>query len=403
MIGSYGRKYRVKPRFFIFILLFLALGVWALVSLVRALQPARIEWGQLSSDQVLDALALRDEALVQSPEYAKLSCIAAEGQAVKLDEPVAMLYKSGYSEKDISKLLQLESTIKDYQENNILKDIVNKDLDSINTKIKDKMDEISASTANMDTQSLLVSEQELRSYMAERKDFMQGFVQADETLNMYYQQEKALQDKIDQTRVAVKAKTEGLVSFYLDGHESQLTIAALANMTPAVVRELQKKVMSEGGSSRSDDIVEANQTLCRIVNPNYWYALIVMNKSENHMAEGSDYPMTFDGLKNTVTAHVEKIVTEGRNSLIILKIAEGVPEVLSLRLLRGWMGQDVEGFRVPLRMISQDGEKNFIAVKQDGSTKRIEVKLLGKDERYAIIAEAGGSDSLVLGLELTTP
>ncbi len=403
--ANFGKQYKIKPRFFIILALLLALLVWGVVSLAAAMRPPRIQWGRLANDQAISAVVLRDETLVQAKANAKLSCIAAEGEAVQRDQPIAMLYTSGYSEKDLEKLIELRAYIKDYQENNIIKNIQDKDLEAINGKINTKMDEISTLTAQGKTQSLLIYEKELKDLMEQRRLYMLEFVKADEHLNKQYTMESNLQAKIDETRQQVTAPAEGLVSFYLDGFESYLTVAALETMTPEQVRDISGDILSKRTAKAGGEVVEAQQPVCRIVNPSRWYALAVLGSRENPLSEGNTQEVTFDGLKEPVQAKAVKVVNQGRNALVVLEMTAGVQEMLSLRLINGRIGRDISGFLVPVNMLKEDGGKIFLSYRQpQGGVKTVEISVLAKNAKSAVIAEAGAdTGALAVGMELVKP
>lgn len=402
--GSYAKKYRVKPRFYLFLVVLLGLTIWGIAALLSLLKPASIEWGRLSSSQPISAIVLRDETVVLAEEYAKIACIATEGGSVKAGDPLVMQYLTGFSENDIIKLANKRNDIKDYQENNILKDVNDQDLKVLNDKIDAKLKEISDKSINSQTQDLAITEQELRSLMDERKAYMLTKVNPDDALNLLYQQEASLEEKINRTRKVLPSPAEGLVSFYLDGYEGKLTVASIEKMTPGTMKALMNDLINEGQSYASEETVLKDQAICRIVNPAKWYAVIVMNARENPMIEGTEREVTFDGLQGAVMAKVVKVITEGRNSVSVLEVPEGVPEMLSLRLVNGHLGQDIEGFRVPISMVLEDNGHAYIAIKgANGGAQRVEVTLLGRDEKYAIISETSGQGVLAMGLVLVKP
>ena len=401
--GGYGRKYKVKPRFYVFAAVIAGLLIWGLVALFGLFKPARIEWGRLSSNQPINAIVLRDEAIVKADELSKLTCIATEGQAVTKESAVAMLYLTGYSEKDIVNLDRIQKEIKDYQENNRLKDVRDNDLELLNSQIDAKMKEISDQVIRRETQNLAVTEHELRTLMSERKAYMFTSIMTDETLTRMYQQETALQEKINKTRKAVPAPADGLVSFYLDDYESLLTVASIEKMTPGTMKALMEDILENSKPYKSEETVRKDQPICRIANPAKWYAVIVMNAKENPLVAGTEHEVTFDGLQKTVNAKVLKVMTEGRDSIAVLEIPEGVKELLSLRLVNGFLGQDITGLRVPVNMIREENGRAWIAIQGSGANvTSVEVHVLGRDTKYAII-EAVGEVDIYQGLELAKP
>lgn len=402
--GGYGKRYSIKPRFYLILVLLLGLAIWAIVALSNAFATPKIEWGRLSSDQAISAVVLRDEQIVPAPEYGRLSCVAAEGEAVAKDAPVATLFLSGYSDKDNSSLLKLQNDIKDHQKNHIIKDTVYKDLDTINGKIDAKMNEISAAVIANKTEGLAAAEQELKSYMDERKQYMYTITsdKKDETLERMTELEKTLQEKVNQTRKDITAPADGLVSFYLDGYETELTVNGINDMTPNKMKALKDKLLGSGQAFESADIIAAGKPICRIVNPAKWYAIVVMNTRENRFVQGAGCEVTFDGVQETVTAKVLKVLTDGGTSLAVLEVPKGVKEMISMRLVTGHLGQDIEGFRVPRNMITEENGKAYIRL-QGAGADRTEVNILGKDDRYVIIEQANGGGDLSIGRPLVKP
>ncbi len=399
--GGYGRKYRVKPRFYLFLALLLGLTVWGLSVLLNLFKPASIEWGRLSNSQPITAIVLRDESVVLAGEFAKISCIATEGAAVAAGDPLVMQYLTGFSENDLTKLYNLRNDIKDYQENNILKDVNDTDLKALNASIDDKMKQVSDQSISRQTQQLAVTEQELRGLMAERQTYLFNKAKADDTLDRYYQQQASLEEKINRTRKALASPAAGLVSFYLDGYEQTLTVESIEKMTPGTMKALMDSLIQKSQSYKSEETVLKDQPICRIVNPEKWYAVVVMNARENPMIEGNEIEVTFDGMQKTVLAKAVKVIAEGRNSVAVLEVPDGVAQVLSLRIVNGHLGQDIEGLKVPLKMVAEENGHSYIGIKGVG---RVEVNLLGRDETHAIVSEIAGSEgSLAIGLELIRP
>lgn len=404
MQGAYGRRYRVKPRFYLIIAAVLGLAVVLLLYASGAFRQPMLEWGGLTSNQTFTAIVLREEQLIMATEYSELSCVAAEGQQVTKDTDVAMLYLTGYSMTDIKNLETLRATIKDYQENNILKSTVNAGLVELNGKIDDKMNEISAMAIGRQTQNMAVAEADLRQLMQQRKDHMRNITNEDETLTRYYSNEESLANKINQTRKTVKSPADGLVSYYLDGYETVLTVNSISDMTPAKMKKLRDEILKKSKAFNSSLVVEANQPICRIVNPSKWYAVIVMGSRENPFVEGMEYPLTFGGMQGTVSGRAVKVTAAGGNELVVLEISEGAASMMSIRIVNGHVGSDLSGFRVPVGMLKEEGGKLYITVKPaGGQVRRIEVELLGKDDKYAIIGDVTGASELTNGLPLVKP
>lgn len=126
MSASFRKKKRVtiKPRFYLFVAIFIAIIAWIIIAIVRHFAPPTIEWGRLSTDQEISAIIIRDERVIYASEYGKFENVAAEGEYIEQEAEVAMLYQTEFEEEDYDSLVDVRQEIKNYQEESILKNVV---------------------------------------------------------------------------------------------------------------------------------------------------------------------------------------------------------------------------------------------------------------------------------------
>ena len=132
---------------------------------------------------------MRDEQVISAENYGKVSFIATEGEYVTADAQVAQIYKKGYNDKVLSDLLEVQTKIGQYQENNILGDVLDQDLLAINTSIEQKAEEIAAAVNGKTDANLIGLEKDLNRLMADKQEYLKNKVNADTQLQDYYAQE----------------------------------------------------------------------------------------------------------------------------------------------------------------------------------------------------------------------
>jgi len=404
------KKYRVRGRFYAFVLVFLILVGWGVFGISRLLQPPRIGWGSLETNQKLVGLVLRDEIMVQSGEFARIDCIATEGQRVKQGDEVAILYKSGYTAKDMDNLIVLQESIKDYQEKNIIKDTKDSELEELTEKIDTLKDKISQKVIAGDVRNLMQDEGELKQLMSVRKTRMAAVVEpeVDSILENMYQQADDLQAKIDTSKEIIYASGAGQISFFLDRFESKLSNDTLPLLQPNDIVQLQKQIVAKetkGQVSASGVQVDAGETICRLVNSENWYILLVLRRNENTLVKGNPCAITLEGVEaQTIETQVEDIRSEGRNDLIILRANVPIGELLQLRKVQCSIGRSVEGFLVPNKYIKQENGKAFVLIKQNKETILAEIEVLASDEKESVVRVPQDSEQkLAVGGALVKP
>ncbi|MBR2223764.1 MAG: hypothetical protein IJ973_05510, partial [Christensenellaceae bacterium] len=102
----------------------------ALVVLMIVLIPTRHEaaLGKMAFSVSTEGIIVRSEKLYQMDVNGKAELTVEEGQSVTKGEEIAVVYSSDYSESTLTDLKNCRAKILDYLRNNMLKNILNKDL-----------------------------------------------------------------------------------------------------------------------------------------------------------------------------------------------------------------------------------------------------------------------------------
>ena len=396
------RRVRIKPRFYIILGVVLFLVIWGISSLFKGIRGVTVQWGGLETDRNVTAIVIRDEKVVRSESYARVNCMVAEGEVVEAGVPVAELYTSGYSEKDLQNLITLQKTIKEYQQNNILKNIVDATLEEYNQKISDKLEEISQASSSTKVQNLLVLEHELSELMSQRQAYMKQIVMPDDQLNSLYQQEAELQAKIDANKQVIGLTEKAAVSFFLDGYEDTLNADTLDSLSVKSIEQVCKEIAAYGDfPGQSNGPVNANEPLLRAVNDEHWYLAFTLPAKENALVEGASCEMTLEGYNDDlITAKVHKVKTEGRTALVVLEVERPLGAMLRLRKISAHIGRNAEGFKVPLGAI-RGGDT--VRVVTDQGQADVKIEIVASNSSHAIIRQADGGNTLALNQKLVMP
>jgi len=399
-----SRRVKIKGRFYLFAALFAVLVIWGIASLVRLFNPPVIEWGRLETDQGTQALVVRNEEVLSYREYIRLDPIAAEGSFVDINQPVATLYTLGYSPKDVSNLMTLQQTIKDYQTNNILKSVVDKDLDAIEEEISKLLEEISRAMDRGDKDALLGLEQQLSGTMERRRVYMNTTIQADSHLQNLYQQEKSLQERIDANKATVLSPIQGTLSYLIDGYEKVLRPDMMMECGVSDVRNVLKELDTRGVQTEAVKDDQGNAPVFRVVQNSPWYLMMILPKANITLSAGSECEVTIDGYPYVVNAYVVDVRSEKGQALVILEIKDPVSAVLSLRRVSVHIGRSVEGFRVARDLIGVDEKGAYILVRAaNGEKRRVDVVAMGEDVSCAIVAAKEDGAGLTVGMRLFAP
>lgn len=402
------RNIVIKPRFYFFLVLFIVLMIWIVTALVNYFQPPKIEWGRLSTDQEISAIIVRDEQVVNSTEYGKFESVAGESELVEQGNEVAKIYKNEFSESDLKNLIAKQQDIKNYQEDYILKNVIHDDLIRIDDEIDRLIKEISDLVHDDKNRMLPSKEYELKKMMEKRKKYLSETLQIDSTLKQMFLTENTLRDKIQRSVVNLQAPSDGIISFFLDGMEAELTKERVEYIDTDKYTLIEDQLLNSSIASNinSNAMVATNDPVYRIVNPNHWYAMIKMPRNKNTLVKGGICDVTFESYKETISnVYVADVRQYGREVIIVLEINSEIGPMTSLRMVKGNLGRSNEGFKVPLEVLAQqDGKIGIIIVKQDKSKIFVPVDILAQNNFEVVISVASGcTEQLTVGLELVKP
>lgn len=183
------------------------------------------------------------------------------------------VYTKDYSQSVIDDLNTCEKKILDYLRNNLLKDVLNKDLDALDKQIDELSDEIRAAIISGNDSQLSNYYTQLCTLMNQRQEFLRKQVNEDDELKSLYKQETALLAQIESWTKFSIAEEDGVVSYYFDGAEASLTPENMLDLTANEILNIQNGKSYYTLAASTESI-----PLYRLVNPNDWYVAVVSNE-----------------------------------------------------------------------------------------------------------------------------
>ena len=392
-------KRRSNSRFFVFLLL-CALLIAALVLLVvRAVRSNRVQWGRLESDRSVTGIVIHDEQVVYADAYARFNPLVAEGELADAGTPVAELYTVSFSEKDMTNLISLQKSIKEYQINNILKNVVDATLSDYDRQVDALLEEIAQAVDEGRVQGLPLAEQRLFDLMEVRRAYLKALVPADDELNKLYQQEADLIAKIDNSKQQLGLNDTALISFFLDGYEDSFNAGELNKITAAKVEQAMKDLSSSGTVSGVSASSNDKKAILRAVNSQHWFFAFVTEAGRHGLVQGGTCPITLEGYDQMIDTYVSGVKTEGKKDLVILEIPQNPGAMLRVRKITAHLGQNAEGYKVPLKALSD----RSVTVRGKDGKQTITVDVLASDAEYAIVMPQSDDMRLSVGQKLVMP
>ncbi len=347
------------------IVLVLAFAVWYLIT---ALTPesqsyATITAGVIGSRYTGDCLIVRDESPFDAEGVSSVDYIAEEGSLVSRGAVVCNVYSSGFSTWEMTTLQDYRDQIKEYQIK-LLKAQVTTDARmekleaDVMTRAREVRELIGGARGNMNNQEAL-----LAAAIQARQARLKEMYSEDQRMTRLYDDEQSQLQRISSWTKQFGAQGEGLVSFYSDGYEYNLTVTNCEQYNPAQVRS-----MMNGNKPASDDsAIKGKTTIYRLVRDGHWMVLMLIKDSNWNPVEGAMYELKLENFKDTmVQARVISFTRTGGELLVRLDVLSSVKPVLYIRTCTGVLGDSVSSLTVPARALyTQDNMPGVVVVNGD--------------------------------------
>ena len=375
------RKKRVTGRFYIFLLILLVI-VFLIVRPYLGLETkeAVIMTANTQYSQMMDCVLVRDEQLISSNSTARIEYIAAENAYVNQGDTVAYIYTAGYSENLLAKLEETRAKIQDYHKNTILNNIKDNTLERYDT-IVDLMVLEFKHLVNHDSRgSLLSAARQLETAMVNRQEYLRQNKRGDTKLTKLYDEENTRMTSIQSWRQVETAPSGGVVSFYLDGYESDLTPDTLSSLTPADIRSvLAGQYLSTTKSTKSTGIY-------RLVNQNHWYVALVADANTWNPVVGQEYYLQMQGFEDLAfTANVTSVQKEGGTLLAVFEINDPIGPLIYQRTGKAMLSITISGLSVTSKALSEQNGQIGVWLNDVPGGTFIPVEVLSNDGKNALI------------------
>ena len=358
------RGKRVTGRFFVFVTILLVAVALLILQFVDIGSKEDVIFQSTASyQQVLDCVVIRDESVTSSNSTVHVEYLAKEATEIAEGDNIANLFTTGYSENLLSKLETTRQNIQSYHRT-LLGTIVDSDLDRLETII-DMTALDFKNLVNRDTRGNLqtVAEQ-LETAMVNRQEYLRQNKRDDTKLTKLYEEENARLNSIASWRQVSAADRAGVVSFYLDGYENDLTLDMLDALSLSDVQT----VLKGGELAHTKSVLESG--VYRIVDQDRWYIAVTADVKSWNPVVGIEYFLQIDGFEDLMfSGPVTSVQKSDDGVLAILEINQPIGPLLYQRTGKATLNTTLSSLAVRSRAIdNQEGQTGIWLYDVPGGT-----------------------------------
>lgn len=377
-------KRTIRLRFFFIFILLILICSYGVYSIFLKSTTIFLHTGDIEEIQNCKVTILRDESVVYSEDYGKITYLVSEGERVTKGTPILELYKLGFDENMIKDLNEIQIKIKNYQQENILKNIIDNDLNQINNQIDAQTFKINQYIKNNEENKVQLVERQIKALMIKRQNYLQKTIEADDYLNNLYEKEKEANIRIQAYKTSVNAEDSGVISFYFDGCENLLGMDKLDQLTSSDVKNIISKTVPIKTTE-----AKVQRPIYRIINNYKWY-LLLADTSEVEFLINNEYNISFDTNSNRIyKGKIIKINKTDKKNLVIIEMLEDIGSFVSDRNIGVTISKKTNGFIIPINALEKRGKQNGVFIMNQSNKSFVSIKILTQNKKYAIIEEEG--------------
>lgn len=375
------RRKRVTGRFYLFLLAVLVVAfLIARPHLFPEVRQTQIMMANSAQQKVVDCIIIRDEPVTVSESTARVEYVAKENSLIETGDTVANLYTTGYSESLLTNLETTRQNIQAYHKT-LLANIVDTDLDRLDTIVNMMALEFKNLITHQTVGNLQTVTEQLETAMVNRQEYLRQNKREDNKLTKLYEEENTRLASIQSWRKVSTANRGGVVSFYLDGYESDLTAENLNELSIQDVR-----TVLSGGKLEATEDTQTNG-IYRIVDQDHWYvAILIEGETWTPVVGQEDYYMQMEGFEDlSFNAKVASVQKENGVTLAVFEIDDPMGPLIYKRTGKAQFSITLTGLSVQTKALyNNNGQMGVWVYDVPGGTF-VPVEVLSTDGNLSMI------------------
>ena len=337
----------------------------------------------------ITGLIIRSETLVTSSEGGVMHFVLEDGSRVAKDGVIANIYDSESASITLSKIDSVNTKIEDIEEMLSYNDLEAADLDMINAKATQSLNNLIVSGASGNFGNMSELSDELLSALNRRQVAMGETTDFSAQLEQLKAEKNELSASLPAAKGTVKAALSGYFVSKADGYETVLTCGNPESITPEFMSSVSAAELPDG-------------VIGKIVSDYEWYIAAEISINESLKYKEGDSLTIYTSVKSypklPVTVKKINISESSSSAVVVFSCNEMNSELATMR--SGPMTvvtKEYDGLRVPSSALRVVDSKRGVYVLTGMQVKFVEVNVLYKDDSY-MICEKQTSDESVLRL-----
>lgn len=332
-----------------------------------------VESGKISLEEDSIGYIIRDEIIISGENSENgLVQIKTEGERVAKGESVFRYYSKNEEELN-TKIKELDSKIQEALEGQTT--IYSNDIKILEGQIEENIEKIRRTN---DIAKVKEYKKNINNYITKKAQIIGELSPSGTYIKQLIKERNNYEKELNSGVEYIKAPTSGIVSYRIDGMESEFSVNDFSNLN---------KEMLENINLKTGQIVATSNTEGKIINNFYSYIATIMNSEEAKSKKVGDIITLRLSTSTEVKAEITYIKEQEDGSiLLIFKITKGVEELINYRKIAidvVWWSDS--GLKVANSAIRYENNIPYVIKNMAGYEYKIYVKIVSQNENYSIV------------------
>lgn len=380
--------------FLILVVIFVAANLFSYYTIPIKTEPAL--YGEIETVTSLSGYIIREESVITSDTVGTVECNIREGERVPVGKKLMTIFQGNVNENALESLRQIDEQIEQLENSTKSDDVFVDDSYKLDSQINKKLYEVVSASHSNKSADITNLKKDIGS-MLDKRYVLLGLkteAQNEQDIDSLKNKRQNIEQSLSNNIKNIFASSSGIFSTFVDGYENQLDREKIQYLKPSDLEMLdnnratavQKKNLKIDQNSRDE------QSVAKIINNYEWYisAIIDASKVDNYSMGMPVNLRLYDFNEQNIQAVVYYIsALENNKAVITLLVTKQIDSVLLERTINFDLVSNYHrGLRIPVKAIRmKDEQLGAYVIRKDEIIKFIGIKIIGKNNDFAIIEE----------------
>lgn len=345
-----------------------------------------IEQSTMHQEETVVGYIIRNEQVIKNEEYQNgIIHIAGEGEKVYKNEAVFQYY-SDEAKQLSNEIIDLDLQIQEkLKTENITS---NADIKLIETQIEEKIEGLRKLN---NTGEITEYNKNINNLLEKKIATLAENTGATNELKQLIQQRNGISEQIRNSTKYLSAPISGIVSYKVDGLETELTTADFTKYNSEYLKNLDLK---------TGQIVATSSEAGKVIDNFKYYIAVSMNSEEAMNTKVGKTAKIRLSTNDEIKAKIVHINEEENGRVLIFEIDRLIDKLINYRKISfDVIWSSYPGLKVPNKaIVKEDNGLSYVVRMRNGYSTKLLVKILSGNENYSIVTTYNTEELTNLGL-----